>query len=98
MEMRPMNATALTTTDVTRAPRMRPTKTEDGVNTGFWITLEESVAIKNDDGAILDIPAGTLLTAVISSGMDWRLGCRYESRGTREGFFVHYRKPTKEPR
>lgn len=69
---------ALTTAEVTKAPKLRPAKTEDGVHTGMWVTLHASVAL-SDHGPIA-VPTGTLITSPISGGIDGRLSSMCERR------------------
>lgn len=70
--------TTLTKADVTKSPKMRPARTEDGVTTGIWVTLAESVALVN--GVPRRLPAGTLLSAPTSAGNDGSLGCMVQRR------------------
>jgi hypothetical protein len=58
---------------VTKMPRTRPSYNEDGVFTGWYITLHQSIALGVDDKPRI-IPAGCALTRGTSSGMDAILG------------------------
>ena len=51
---------------VTRTPALRPLKTAEGVQTGLYETLTESVALVG--GEPRSLPAGTVLTGVGSRG------------------------------
>jgi hypothetical protein len=86
-----MNATtikALAASDVTKAPAMRPILSEDGVRTGLWETLAESVAVVA--GKPAPVPAGMRLTDPISAGHYATIG-RSECRRTVDGLLLHYR-------
>ena len=65
----------LSTNDVTRKPKTKPAKTEDGVATGMLITLAESVALAGAEP--VRVPAGTLITHAICGGYSGRLRCNY---------------------
>ena len=85
-----MTTTVLTMASVTKAPKMRPTKTEDGVHTGLWVTLSESVGLIGRDVAV--IPAGTLLSSPICGGFHNGLGAHYQQRtNVSSGLGVVYR-------
>ena len=70
-----MTAT-LTRAEVTRRPKTRLSLTADGVATGLYVTLHDSVAM-TERGDVLCVPAGSLLTAPLCGGYDGRLDADY---------------------
>jgi hypothetical protein len=63
---------------VTVAPACKPAKTEEGITTGMWVTIGPSVGMRQVGGegdvVAVEIPAGSLISSVTSSGNHTLLG------------------------
>lgn len=61
-----------TESKITKTPKTRPAKTEDGIATGMLVTLHESVAI-DMRGNEKVLPPGSLISRPLSGGFDGRV-------------------------
>lgn len=68
----------ITIASVTKAPKLRPAKTEDGVNTGMWVTLAPSIALSRSGP--MEIAAGTCITGSLAGGWHDALNSMYSAR------------------
>jgi hypothetical protein len=57
---------------ISKMPKTKPARTDDGVSTGMLVTLQDSVALCA--GKELHVPSGTLITSPISTGESWQAG------------------------
>lgn len=76
--------------NITKTPKTKAAKTQDGISTGMLITLEEGVAI-DSNGQEKVVPAGSLISRALSGGFDGRINgmsdCRKLGTGGDEVVF-----------